>query len=378
MSKHTGDISKAPRPESVEAELPKVGPGRSDLYLDALIGTAMGDSLGLPFENLSKRRVRVLVRGRLTQRFFGGFGMISDDTEHALLTARALMDSRSDAQLFERHLSRRLKRWLLALPPGVGKATLLSIITMCFRSPVKSGRPSAGNGPLMRAPIIGLYHAGDPVTRDAFVVASTGMTHTDPRALFMSAAVADICAASIAGRLSWLQMSDLFRKAAYRHATPESQDHLAELENLLCALDYEDAEGSSTESALDVIGCSSGIDGYVYRTALASAFVASRARSARHATEDVIFQGGDTDSTAALTAAMCAASGLSFPRRDIGTIRDWPVSHAYLELHARGLSERQPCTILEPNYVLQVIRNIALFFIVVGHVGRRMLPPYWS
>ncbi|WP_439125912.1 MAG: ADP-ribosylglycohydrolase family protein (plasmid) [Pseudomonas rhizophila] len=378
MATHTGKICKAPHPKCVGAELTKVVPVSSDIYMDALIGTAMGDSLGLPFETLSKRRVRVLVRGRLTQRFFGEFGMVSDDTEHALLTARALMDSRSDARLFERHLSRRLKRWLLALPPGVGKATLLSTITMCFRSPAKSGRPSAGNGPLMRAPIIGLYHAGDQVTRDAFVVASTCMTHTDPRAVFMSAAVADICAASIVGRLSWLQMSDLFRKAAYRHASPESQAHLAELENLLCALDYEDAEGSSTESALNLIGCSSGIDGYAYRTALASAFVASRARSARHATEDVIFQGGDTDSTAALTAAICASSGLSFPRSDIGTIRDWPVSHAYLELHARGLSGRQPCTISEPNYVLQVLRNMALFFIAIGHVGRRMLPPYWS
>jgi ADP-ribosylglycohydrolase len=230
----------------------------------------------------------------------------------------------------------------------------------------------------MRAPIIGLFHAGDAVTRDAFVVASTRMTHTDPRALFMAAAVADICAASISGRLTWLQISDLFRKAATRHATPKSQPHLAELENLLVALDYEDAEGSSTEGALDLIGCSSGIDGYAYRTALASAFVASRAQSARQAAEIVILQGGDTDSTAALTAAMCAASGLSFPRRDIGTIRDWPVSHAYLERHANGLAGRQPCTISEPNYVMQVFRNMALFFIAAGHVGRRMLPPYWS
>jgi ADP-ribosylglycohydrolase len=378
MPKLSTEISQAPFPELAVAGPAKVGPAPSDLYLDALIGTAMGDSLGLPFENLSKRRVRVLVKSRLSQRFFGGYGMVSDDTEHALLTARALMDSRSDAQLFELHLSRRLKRWLLALPPGVGKATLLSIITMCFRSPAKSGRPSAGNGPLMRAPIIGLFHAGDAVTRDAFVVASTRMTHTDPRALFMAAAVADICAASISGRLTWLQISDLFRKAATRHATPKSQPHLAELENLLVALDYEDAEGSSTEGALDLIGCSSGIDGYAYRTALASAFVASRAQSARQAAEIVILQGGDTDSTAALTAAMCAASGLSFPRRDIGTIRDWPVSHAYLERHANGLAGRQPCTISEPNYVMQVFRNMALFFIAAGHVGRRMLPPYWS
>lgn len=376
MPKHTGKISNTRRLEFVEAETAKGATTPGNLYLDALIGTAMGDSLGLPFENLSKRRVRVLVKGRLSQRFFGEYGMVSDDTEHALLTARALMSSRTDAQLFERDLSRRLKRWLLALPPGVGKATLMSIITMCFRSPAKSGRPSAGNGPLMRAPIIGLYHAGDPITRDAFVVVSTRMTHTDPRALFMAAAVADICAASIAGRLSWLQISDLFRKAANRHATPESQPHLTELENLLTALDYEDAEGETTESALALIGCSMGIDGYVYRTALASAFVSSRAQNARQATEVVILQGGDTDSTAALTAALCAASGLSFPPSDMGTIRDWPVTHAYLERHARGLAGRQPCSIAEPNYVMQVFRNMALYWIAVGHVGRRFLPPY--
>lgn len=121
MPKHTNEISKTPCPEFLEAEPAKLGTSPSDLYLDALIGTAMGDSLGLPFENLSKRRVRALVKGRLTQRFFGGFGMVSDDTEHMLITARALMDSRSEAQLFESHLSCRLKRWLLALPQVWGR-----------------------------------------------------------------------------------------------------------------------------------------------------------------------------------------------------------------------------------------------------------------
>lgn len=345
-------------------------------YLDVLIATAMGDSLGLPFENLSKRRVRALVNGNLSQRFMGKYGMVSDDTEHALLTARSLMDSTSDAQLFERQLSRRLKRWLFALAPGVGKATLYSIITMCFLPPAKSGRPSAGNGPLMRAPIIGLFHAEDPVTRDAFVVASTRMTHTDPRALFMAAGVADICAASIEGRLSWLQMSDLFRKAATRHVTPESQPHLHELEDLLGALDYSEREGESTDSALALIGCSMGIDGYAIRTALASSFIASRAQSARQATRDVILHGGDTNSTAALTAALCATSGLRFMRNDLGTIKDWPVSQAYLERHAQGLAGRQPCTIAEPHYFKQLLRNMALISIAVGHVFRRMLPPY--
>jgi hypothetical protein len=49
-----------------------------------LLGTAVGDAIGLPFEGLSRRRVQRLLREPLGHQLFFGRGMVSDDTEHYL------------------------------------------------------------------------------------------------------------------------------------------------------------------------------------------------------------------------------------------------------------------------------------------------------
>ena len=355
---------------------PDAAKARSSHFLQMLIATAMGDSLGLAFENMSKRRVRQRAKGPVGQRFLFGKGMISDDTEHALLTARSLMDAQGNAAVFEQALSKRLKRWLIALAPGVGKATLMSIVSMWFREPSRCGRPSAGNGPLMRAPIIGLYYNQDQALRDEFVKASTLMTHRDPRALFMATGIADIVAQSFARPIDWLGMSKLFREAALRHATPQDEKHLKELNMLLDHLDDAKDFDIGVDTALRAIGCEKGVDGYVYRSALASAFVASSFQSAAQATDEIILQGGDTDSTGALTAALCAAAGKHFPVSSMCTILDWPVSQAYLEQHAEGLVSADECQIAEPHYPKQLARNMGMFWVAVFHIGRSWLPPY--
>ena len=49
-----------------------------------------------------------------------GTGMISDDTEHTVMLAQALIESGGDEVHFARDFAWRLKGWLLALPAGVG------------------------------------------------------------------------------------------------------------------------------------------------------------------------------------------------------------------------------------------------------------------
>ena len=53
-----------------------------------LLGTAAGDSLGLPGEHLGRKRWLRRFPGPLRQRFLFGHGMISDDTEHTIMAAR--------------------------------------------------------------------------------------------------------------------------------------------------------------------------------------------------------------------------------------------------------------------------------------------------
>ncbi|MBZ0237261.1 MAG: ADP-ribosylglycohydrolase family protein, partial [Deltaproteobacteria bacterium] len=131
---------------------------RADRIAGLLLGTAVGDSLGLPREGLSARRAALLYPGPLRQRFVLGRGMLSDDTEHACLTAQALLVAGGEPRRFARSLGWKLRWWLLGMPAGVGWGTLRAIARLWIGfSPARSGVRSAGNGAALRAPIIGAW-----------------------------------------------------------------------------------------------------------------------------------------------------------------------------------------------------------------------------
>lgn len=66
---------------------------KTTLY-QTLLATAVGDAYGLPYENLSPRRAKKWLRPRhyALLPFIHG-GMVSDDTEHAVLTVQAYIAS---------------------------------------------------------------------------------------------------------------------------------------------------------------------------------------------------------------------------------------------------------------------------------------------
>jgi ADP-ribosylglycohydrolase len=111
--------------------------------------------MGLPYENLSPRRIAKSARFD-GPRFFFGYGCCADDTEHVGLTAEAIHFANGDAAAFRRRLASGLRQWFLAGPPGIGLATLKSCLKLCVGFPAtRSGVRSAGNGPAMRATIVG-------------------------------------------------------------------------------------------------------------------------------------------------------------------------------------------------------------------------------
>src|SRR4051812_11684169 len=92
-----------------------------------LVGTAVGDALGLPYEGLAPGRARRLLPAPLRHRLLPGRGMVSDDTEHALFAAQAFLAHPTDVAAFRRALGWKLRLWLLGLPAGIGLATLRAI-----------------------------------------------------------------------------------------------------------------------------------------------------------------------------------------------------------------------------------------------------------
>lgn len=149
--------------------------------LGSLLGTAVGDALGLPYEGLSRRRVAAL--GKIRHRFLMGRGMFSDDTEHTLMLAAALIENRDDASAFQRALGRKLRWWLLGLPAGVGLSTARAILRLWLGFPAtRSGVRSAGNGAAMRSAILGVIWRDLDLKRRVYTLAACRVTHTDARA----------------------------------------------------------------------------------------------------------------------------------------------------------------------------------------------------
>src|SRR5687768_9956005 len=110
-------------------------------FQGAILGTAVGDAIGLPREGLSARRAQRIFGGApLQHRFILGRGMVSDDTEHTCMVAQALLASNGNPSGFARSLAWRLRFWLLGLPAGVGKATAIAIAKLWIGfSPFRSG-----------------------------------------------------------------------------------------------------------------------------------------------------------------------------------------------------------------------------------------------
>ena len=161
-----------------------------DAIVGCILGTAVGDALGLPYEGVSAQRAPRLLGSPDRHRFVFGRGMISDDTEHTCMVAQSLIEAGGDVDLFLRRFASRLRWWILALPAGVGKATARSGIKLWLGAkPARAGVFSAGNGPAMRAAIFGAAFDDTPLMLD-LVRASSRLTHTDPKAEYGAIAVA--------------------------------------------------------------------------------------------------------------------------------------------------------------------------------------------
>ena len=232
---------------------------RAKPFIGSLWGCAVGDAIGLPYEGLSTRRAHRFARLPLTHRFVYGRGMVSDDTDHTVFVAQALLRSEGDPARFQAALAWRLRLWLLCLPAGIGLATLRSIVRL-WLGLRPSGVFSAGNGPAMRSAIIGAYFATDAAARRAHIEASTLLTHTDPLALSGALAVAEIAARLTSGE--WV-------------ARPAPEDLATVLRSLSSQAEWLETVRSIRECctasaplslAVERFGSRKGVSGYVLRS----------------------------------------------------------------------------------------------------------------
>jgi ADP-ribosylglycohydrolase len=340
-------------------------------FVGVLTGTAVGDALGLPAEGMSRQRIQRRWHGQWRHRFLFGRGMVSDDTEHTVFVAQALLAHPTDPAAFQRCLAWKLRLWLLGLPAGIGFATLRAILKLWLGfPPTRSGVHSAGNGPAMRSAIIGGYLFDEQEKRREFVAAATLLTHTDPRAATAALAVAE--AAALAVRQDeaiddWLsELPRLGREEEWR----------ALCRNLSEAL----ATRKSVEAFAESLGLGNAVTGYAYHSVPVALFSWLRHRGDfRAAMEAALNCGGDTDSVGAIVGALAGidVGKGSIPSEWLSGICEWPRSIRSLEQIAERLAMQKgagrslgPFRYCWPGLIP---RNLIFLAAVLFHGLRRLL-----
>ncbi len=352
---------------------------RQERLRGLMIGTAVGDAVGLPAEGISRARLRKLVKGRWRHRFFLGRGMISDDTEHTIFVAQCLLAHPDAAERFGRRLAWCLRWWILALPAGIGLATLKASVRLWVGfSPSKSGVDSAGNGPAMRAAPIGAFFATAPGRREEYLKACTRLTHTDSRALVGARVVAELTAWVIRENVSERPPAEeLSSVLAAAIGDEESWRPLLEAIREACG------QNLSVEEFASSLDLTKGVTGYVNHTVPVAVYAWYAHYGDFEKTLSAVFDcGGDTDTVGAIAGALagCVVGEKASPEDWVSGIVDWPRGVFLLRALADALEKRIDGT--ERGDVVRYFwpgvlpRNAFFLVIVLLHGFRRLAPPY--
>ncbi len=354
---------------------------RPQAVVGCLLGTAIGDALGLPYEGLSPRRADRIFGPPDRYLFLPSRGMVSDDTEHACMAAQALMIAGDDPRRFARSLAWRLRWWLLGLPGGTGLATAKAILKLWLGFPPhRSGVFSAGNGPAMRGPILGAAITDLRQLREVVRV-STRLTHIDPKAELGAFAVA--LAARMASDDPNVVPAEYVKRLRTCFEGEPAQDVVGELLELIERAAASADRGESTVEFAAQQGWRNGIGGYVMHTVPASLqawFL--HPREFDSAVQAVIRCGGDADSTAAIVGGIvgCAVGEAGIPEAWREQLWEWPRSIAWMKLLAEQLAASRIAlqSANPPRLPIWGVlpRNMFFLAVVLLHGFRRLLPPY--
>lgn len=336
-----------------------------------LLGTAVGDGIGLPAEGMTRMAIQRRWTGAWKHHFVCGCGMVSDDTEHTVFVAQSLIQHGGDVEKFQKALAWKLRWWLLCIPAGIGFATLRAILKLWFGFPPKySGVFSAGNGPAMRSAIIGVFFAGQQNEIASHIRASTRLTHTDPKA--------ETAALAVALTASWCmehseELPDSKIVELWRSIAPEDREWRSFMDAIEKSMEGE----MSVADFASYVGWCRGVSGYAYHTVPLVLYAWWRHFGDYRATvESVIRCGGDADTTGAIVGALAALRG-EIPEEWLSHLLDYPISKRYLEelgRHADAVLHGEKSVCPRLDWWIFPLRNFLFFLLVLVHGFRRLIP----
>lgn len=264
--------------------------------LGALVGAAVGDALGAPFEfkpaGTFARRFPEPVLGGIGELIGGGAfqwapGEFTDDTQMALALAESIVANKG-----EFHLETTWNHFVAwtGQASDIGNTTRLALSGSNYRTAAKDAHNILGhtgsNGSVMRIAPIGLI--GVRLGREQTIATArqqSDLTHFDPIAGWSAAIAADVIRACILG--------GLFHKAVYEAVQHVHADHKAIFAEYLA--DSWEPHHSTVNNGAAIV-------------CLAQAVWAVRSTTSfEDAVVSAINLGGDADTVAAVTGALAGA-----------------------------------------------------------------------
>lgn len=276
---------------------------------NVLLGTAVGDALGVPFE--TKLPNYELLQAWDGKSFLGSEhhkllpGQYSDDTQMSLMVAESLIQNKGFAP---EDLAARYVDWIVSKRArGYGKTTLMAVQALIQgKSYKESGVPgSYGNGTAMRAAPFGIYFRDDSKSLLENVKIDSAITHTSEEAEAGAIAIAAAAAMSVNN-----DTDKLLTRIWELLPASKVKDVIFSLESLI------DSPFITPEQALRVVGTKAD----VRQTVPAALYCFLKFDNYNDAVIASIRAGGDTDTTAAIVGALWGAkAGMQGIGSDLAT-----------------------------------------------------------
>lgn len=280
-------------------------------FAGALLGCAVGDALGAPYEGLSEDELAGVENITSGFKEIPGYplGQYTDDTQLTLALAETYIEhGRFDGGGFGQRVARL---WSTREIVGAGGACTYAADNLIHGLPwTEAGAPAgqAGNGTAMRASPVGLFRWQDLELLLEESMDQSRVTHQDPRAGAGAAAIAFAVAWNLAEKDPDPQK---FVQIISDFINPANEEFAGHLSRLNQWLEKEPSQ------AVPEIACAGWIESprpikaitpFVIPTVLASLWVFLRHPDDYcKGVERVIKLGGDVDTTAAITGAIIGA-----------------------------------------------------------------------
>lgn len=301
------------------------------------MGVAIGDALAMARVGLTPEQVlHTLGRKPLSYRLWPGKGLYSDKTQLVLMAGQAILQSRSQSEVFHACFRRRLRWYVLSLPVGLSMSTFCAGLKSWLSwAGVKSEQYSTGNSSATRSLLLGVVLHNTGHRYASWARNTAAITHGHPLvgdAAAVLATASQIAAVTSNGRMNKEAALDTLRKTAKEEAL---RDALGALLPFL--------QGKSPPRAVAAhLGWPKGMPEHILPTTVMAIYCFLRySDNFDRAVRSALLLGGYNNELVASVGGLVGAHvGVDALPKDLcNSLNDWPHDRIWIERLAMRLAD---------------------------------------